>query len=198
MKCLADGTKTCSNPKCGQSNPQSLENFVRSRHESDGRYHRCKSCRKRYLEDNKDKLKAASDIYGKKYRADGENKKKATRRASEHYAANRQKRLQTQQSFHRIRKELTHKIAIHYGCQNPDCKWGGAFTGSQLDYHHLDPRLKSLEISRILRYPLKTLISEINKCVVLCANCHREHHAKALFLTEEMLCKVNELSEIIT
>lgn len=43
-----------------------------------------------------------------------------------------------------------------------------------LDFDHLDPKEKSYNIShRLDRATLKSLIAEIRKCRVLCANCHR-------------------------
>ena len=47
-----------------------------------------------------------------------------------------------------------------------------------LDYHHLDPNVKDMNISRMLsnRSNIKDVEQEIDKCIVLCANCHREFH----------------------
>jgi len=48
-----------------------------------------------------------------------------------------------------------------------------------LDFHHRDPNKKESEISRLIQYcSLKNTIKEINKCDVLCSNCHRKLHAK--------------------
>ena len=48
-----------------------------------------------------------------------------------------------------------------------------------LDFHHRDPALKDEGIARLIsnHYSTKRIMSEIEKCVVLCANCHREFHA---------------------
>lgn len=46
-----------------------------------------------------------------------------------------------------------------------------------LDFHHKDPQEKDLTISRAIRmWGTEKLTEEINKCMVLCANCHRELH----------------------
>ena len=43
-----------------------------------------------------------------------------------------------------------------------------------LDFDHLDPLQKSFAIgTKYTSVPLNTLINEIKKCRVLCANCHR-------------------------
>jgi len=49
-----------------------------------------------------------------------------------------------------------------------------------LDYHHIDPSKKKFKISESNRTigveSLKILYEEIEKCLILCANCHREFH----------------------
>lgn len=47
-----------------------------------------------------------------------------------------------------------------------------------LDYHHINPEEKDEKISRMIsnNYNLDKIEQEINKCIVLCANCHREFH----------------------
>jgi hypothetical protein len=49
-----------------------------------------------------------------------------------------------------------------------------------LQFHHRNPQEKSFEIavSCIKMYSIETIKSEINKCDVLCANCHSKHHWK--------------------
>jgi len=44
---------------------------------------------------------------------------------------------------------------------------------SALDFHHVDPETKKFTISSSLNRSLKSLLEEIDKCVILCANCHR-------------------------
>jgi hypothetical protein len=43
---------------------------------------------------------------------------------------------------------------------------------SCLQYHHIDPLLKTGCVSNMVSYGLRRLVSEMNKCVLLCANCH--------------------------
>lgn len=47
-----------------------------------------------------------------------------------------------------------------------------------LDFHHVEG--KRLGISQMLRggYSFETVIAEVAKCVVMCANCHRKEHYK--------------------
>lgn len=48
-----------------------------------------------------------------------------------------------------------------------------------IDFHHLDPSKKDFAIGSIVRTGLsrQKILSEIRKCVCLCANCHRKVHA---------------------
>ena len=45
-----------------------------------------------------------------------------------------------------------------------------------LDFHHKDPTEKEFTIGLFKRGKLSKIQSEIDKCVVLCSNCHREFH----------------------
>lgn len=51
-----------------------------------------------------------------------------------------------------------------------------------LDLHHLNEDHKSYTPSQMSRdgVSIKTMQEEIDKCVVLCANCHRKHHGGVL------------------
>lgn len=55
-----------------------------------------------------------------------------------------------------------------------DC--GGVFHQCQYDFHHLDPTVKEGNPSEIFRKA--DWEAEIEKCVLLCANCHRLRHFK--------------------
>ena len=48
-----------------------------------------------------------------------------------------------------------------------------------LDFHHNNPGKKEISISVALRrrYSKKKIMEEIEKCIVICANCHRKLHA---------------------
>lgn len=45
-----------------------------------------------------------------------------------------------------------------------------------LDFHHLDPSTKEGTPGKFSSYGKKRMLTEINKCVPLCANCHRTRH----------------------
>lgn len=47
-----------------------------------------------------------------------------------------------------------------------------------LEFHHLNPNEKEYNVSELLTYSWTKVKLEIEKCVVLCANCHRKEHAR--------------------
>ena len=48
-----------------------------------------------------------------------------------------------------------------------------------LQFHHIDPSKKKFNISsNIGRYSLQSIKKELQNCIVVCANCHFEIHAK--------------------
>jgi hypothetical protein len=46
---------------------------------------------------------------------------------------------------------------------------------SCLEFHHKNPKEKEYAVSKLYNSPIK-LKKEINKCIVLCSNCHRKLH----------------------
>src|ERR1700722_18823321 len=60
-----------------------------------------------------------------------------------------------------------------------------------LDFHHKDPEQKDLAVAEAVRngWSIKRLKTEIAKCAVLCANCHRKVHAGIAQLVEHRSCK---------
>lgn len=50
-----------------------------------------------------------------------------------------------------------------------------------LDFHHLNPEEKDFEISKAKTFNLENVKDELDKCILLCANCHREEHSRNEF-----------------
>lgn len=46
-----------------------------------------------------------------------------------------------------------------------------------LEFHHSDPLLKEQNVIRMVARGPKSVVKELKKCVVVCANCHRKIHA---------------------
>lgn len=66
--------------------------------------------------------------------------------------------------------------AIDYlGGKCTECK--NTFHPSIYEFHHINPITKDRDPSKMLQLSLIKLTNELDKCVLLCANCHRlEHH----------------------
>ncbi len=47
-----------------------------------------------------------------------------------------------------------------------------------LEFHHLDSKNKDKKMTLIFRMTSKKIEKEIEKCTLLCANCHREEHER--------------------
>ena len=75
--------------------------------------------------------------------------------------------------IYKAKKELISNIKAKEKCKK--CGDGRSYV---LDYHHVNPDEKENTIARITSsiYPIEKVLKEIKKCIVLCANCHREFH----------------------
>lgn len=49
---------------------------------------------------------------------------------------------------------------------------------SALEFHHVDPKQKDFHISKNMNKSWDKIKNEIEKCILVCANCHRELHEK--------------------
>ena len=48
-----------------------------------------------------------------------------------------------------------------------------------LEFHHKDPSGKDFTISKIKSHKFDdVIIAELDKCLLLCSNCHKEEHAR--------------------
>jgi len=80
----------------------------------------------------------------------------------------------------RKRKKKIKLMAVSYkgGCCQ-EC--GYHKCNDALEFHHLDPTQKDFEISgRGMSRSWEKVEKELDKCVMLCANCHREAHASII------------------
>lgn len=67
-------------------------------------------------------------------------------------------------------------LRLEKGCKRCGLK---ATTAAIFEFHHRNPKLKLGSIRTLIQrgYSLNTIVEEINKCDILCANCHRAEHA---------------------
>jgi len=113
--------------------------------------------------ENKEKIKA----YGKAYYL--AHRKEIQIHARAYANAHRKER--------KIHKEEVRKWMIEFKNAHP-CEICGETHPTCLDFHHGDPKNKSfrLSMSSLGGRSIKGLQIEIEKCRVLCANCHRKLH----------------------
>jgi len=100
--------------------------------------------------------------WAKKYYENNKEKRKATFKKS-----SRKSRLKLKEWFNEYRKGLSCSKCPE---NHPAC----------LDFHHLDSSKKEFSISTAIRsrYSKKRIMKEIEKCIVVCSNCHRKIHAE--------------------
>ena len=64
------------------------------------------------------------------------------------------------------------------------CGWFDHPVG--IDFHHLDPSTKSFTIGREQNRRWDSVVEEVNKCVCLCACCHRMVHKGIIDLEDHL------------
>jgi hypothetical protein len=95
----------------------------------------------------------------------------------EHYLANRQRYIdQARDRKQALRLERTAYL-LEYFTTHP-CTDCGEADPVVLEFDHLDSELKSFDIGQSLSYRnWPSILEEIEKCEVVCANCHRRRTA---------------------
>lgn len=78
----------------------------------------------------------------------------------------------------RIKRSLKHQLIVYKGGKCQICgydKCEGA-----LHFHHRDPKEKEFTLSQVnlndTNFSIKKMYQEVDKCDLLCANCHYEQH----------------------
>lgn len=96
------------------------------------------------------------------------------------------------------RKHLRELARKYLGDQCMIC--GYKRCSGALDFHHRDPKHKEFGLSeRGLTRSWEKIREEIEKCVLICANCHREVHAGITQLPEGILVeKRGEFGETLS
>lgn len=89
------------------------------------------------------------------------------------------------------RKKAREYLAISFGGKCTICDYDK--TIAALDYHHVDPKHKSVELSKAMRNgsAWSKIVEEARKCTIVCCRCHRELHAGVVELPENY-AKFNE------
>jgi hypothetical protein len=81
----------------------------------------------------------------------------------------------------KARLDATGKLILNVKLANP-CLFCGEKEPVALAFHHRDPTEKDFNISTFRTASLEKVQKEIDKCVVICHNCHAKVHAGILTL----------------
>lgn len=82
-----------------------------------------------------------------------------------------------------IKRWIERKLqAIDYkGNECEDCKLHIKNSHySVFEFHHLDPIQKDFSWNKLRLKSLNSIRKELDKCILLCANCHRIRHSKTI------------------
>ncbi len=89
-------------------------------------------------------------------------------------------------------KKVINKIKSDYGC----CVCNER-EPVVLDFHHIDKETKSFTIGDGLRhYKLYQLFNEIEKCVVVCANCHSKLNCGVINVNNNSVIQIDKIQII--
>lgn len=80
------------------------------------------------------------------------------------------------ESVDKRRKQLRHEIVLYKGGKCEICGYDKC--EAALEFHHLNPEEKEFQLSCGNTYSIEKLKKEADKCILVCANCHREIHDK--------------------
>lgn len=124
-----------------------ISEFSKNRKQKDGLQTSCKICSSKQM---KESYKNKSDYY-KSYS------------------------VQNRVSYQEKARDFINDIKKTLSCSR--CGFSGKDYPKVLDFHHRNPDTKSFELAKGCVYSFDKIKEEIDKCDVLCANCHRIHHS---------------------
>jgi len=109
------------------------------------------------------------------------NKEKNNEQTKTNYRKNKKTYRERQRKYREDRANWFWGIKCQLQCkvcgeQHPAC----------LDFHHRNPSLKEGLISKLVcRVSKEKILAEIEKCDVMCANCHRKFHCKREYVPQK-------------
>lgn len=139
-----------------------------------------------YRQNNKQKIREMK----LRYEAQPHRRAKKRAKSRQEYLDNKEKILLRSSKRRLERKKIVDYISLKYSCQNSNCSWRGEFNACQLAFHHVNQEDKVIEVAKMFTCSLENIIKEINKCIVLCHNCHHLLHRdkdKVIF-QNSMMC----------
>ena len=86
--------------------------------------------------------------------------------------SNKRIKYQDTQNKRRVLNKL--KLISEFGNKCSICGYNKNI--SALEFHHIDPNEKEFHLGNAKTTNLDKLLLEMDKCILVCANCHRELH----------------------
>ena len=160
---FAQGLHWCS--RCEQYLP--LDFFNKSRSGPLGLKSWCKQCRKEYRRENKEKIRAQQKRHYE------QNRGRVNRRNKEWRDRNKEYISEYMRDRHSSLKREA--VALGGGCCQ---RCGYAEFNAGLSFHHVNPEDKEIAPSTVIGSGnSEAMREELDKCVLLCRNCHQSLHA---------------------
>ena len=134
----------------------------------------CKDC--------KQLLRTEAFLWRNRYNKDGQKSRNSICRDCKNKQTQKYKPPQSKSD--KI-KEWIDSIKINIGCLIcQECSHP-----QLLDLHHINPEIKEDQIPNMIQrgYSINAIYTELKKCAVLCANCHRKLHADRFSLLPNIM-----------
>ena len=75
-------------------------------------------------------------------------------------------------------KQTKKKAVVYKGSKCNDCPITyPEYSFHIFDFHHLDPNTKDMDWKKLRQCAWDKITNELDKCILLCANCHRLRHS---------------------
>lgn len=184
-------TKICT--MCGEEKPCEQFSSRYSKKKPRGRRGYCKKCE--YIIDAAKKGKLPTGPTLEKYELWKERKPESCPKNTPEQTREtrrRQKERRKGTASYALERERAREkkrvkgLAIKNSIMRDGCILCGENEIACLDFHHIDPETKEYSVSQLLRTgSFSRAASEIEKCIVLCANCHRKLHAGVIALATQ-------------
>lgn len=87
----------------------------------------------------------------------------------------------TAEARNKVRRDAYYARIREYKLEHP-CIICSEDEPTVLEFHHIDPSEKDFQIAEGAHRNWEKVVGEINKCVVLCSNCHKKVHAGLISL----------------
>lgn len=120
---------------------------------------------------SKEYARKAALKYYYKIKADPDLWSKKKQKRQEWYERNRIIQTEKQKQKKRQRKSdcINYLGGVCFNCKS-------SFHPSVYEFHHRNPKEKDRDPSKLMLLKWETIIKELDKCDLLCANCHRLVH----------------------